>query len=313
MTSGSVTEIGAGRLLIDLGFRDRDGLIASYLIPGAEGWTIVETGPGSCREALEHGVSRAGVDPAEIVRILVTHIHLDHSGGLGVVAETFPRAELYAHAEGVPHLVDPTRLIASARRAWGPASDSLWGPIAPVPADRLHPLTGGEEFPVLGGTLRVLATPGHARHHLSYLDAGPGNLLTGDSAGIRLPGDDSARPAVPPPDLDLDLLMGSLDRMIAAAPRSILYAHYGPFPQATRDLSTYRTRVLEWCEVARASALKDPRPPAIGEALREHEISAGRAPPIGSGQVDRSDLVSGYEMAAAGLLRYLRQTGRVPG
>ncbi|HTT25702.1 MAG TPA: MBL fold metallo-hydrolase, partial [Thermoplasmata archaeon] len=278
MSAAAVTEIGDGRLLIDLGFRDRDGLIASYLIPGPDGWTLVETGPGSCREALLAGVRRAGVDPSEVSRIFVTHIHLDHSGGLGVAAEAFPRAQLYAHAEGVPHLIDPARLIVSARRAWGAAADPLWGPIAPVPAGRLHALTGGEEFPVAGGILRVLATPGHARHHLSFLDTGPRNLLTGDSAGIRLPGDDSARPAVPPPDLDLDLLVQSLDAMVAAGPRAILYAHYGPFPDATRDLKVYRGRVDEWCEVARVAALQDPRPAAIGAALRAHEIAAGRAP-----------------------------------
>jgi glyoxylase-like metal-dependent hydrolase (beta-lactamase superfamily II) len=311
MAGGTATELGLGRLQLDLGFRDHDGLIAAYLIPGPEGWTLVETGPGSCAEGLRGGVAAAGVEPREIARILVTHIHLDHGGGLGIAQEAFPGARLYAHAEGVAHLVDPTRLIASARRAWGAASDRLWGAIVPVDATRLVALRGGERFRVNGGELSVLATPGHARHHLSFLDGPTGNLLVGDSAGVRLPGEASARPAVPPPDLDLEQLVESLDRMAEAGPRSILYAHYGAFPDAVGDLERYRARVGEWRTVALGAAREDPDPAAVGRALHAHEVAAGRAGP-GDGP-DSGELVSGYEMAAAGLLRYFRSRGLLPG
>ena len=148
MTRPSVRELGQGRILLDLDFRDTEGLIAAYLLPQEEGWTLVETGPTTCREALLAAVDRAGVAPAEVRRILVTHIHLDHAGGMGSLAEAFPRATFYAHELGVPHLLDPTRLIASARRAWGEASDALWGTIVPLPAARLVALHGGESFPL---------------------------------------------------------------------------------------------------------------------------------------------------------------------
>ncbi len=178
-----VQELGHGRFLLDLDYRDTEGIIASYLLPTPDGYTIVETGPTSTLPHLVSALGEAGVDVGEIRRIFVTHIHLDHAGALGAAAAKFPHATLYVHREGYAHMVDPSRLVASARRAWGSASDTLWGPIVPVPAGRLVPLEGGERFPLQGGELHVLATPGHARHHLAFSDTACHALLTGDAAG----------------------------------------------------------------------------------------------------------------------------------
>ncbi|MCI4331134.1 MAG: MBL fold metallo-hydrolase [Thermoplasmata archaeon] len=308
--AGTVRELGQGRLMIDLGFRDTEGLIASYLIPGRDGdWTLVETGPSSCREALSEGVARAGVDPQEIRRAFVTHIHLDHAGGLGPVAGAFPRARLFAHRSGLPHLIDPTRLIASARRAWGAQADPLWGPITPVPPNRLEPLDGGETFPVLGGELHVLATPGHATHHLSFFDSARRSMMTGDSAGVLLEGADRSRPALPPPDLDLELLFQSLERMAKLHPQELWYAHFGPNPGGVGALESYRVTIEEWRQVALGAAMTEPEVGAVARALRQHEesrvVSGAGTPATG----DRGEMISGYELAAMGLLRYFRTRG----
>ncbi|MCI4360606.1 MAG: MBL fold metallo-hydrolase, partial [Thermoplasmata archaeon] len=222
MPRGVVRELGAGRMMIDLGFRDAEGLVASYVIPGDSGFTLVETGPTTCLPALRQGLDAAGISPEEVQRVFVTHVHLDHAGGLGAAAAAFPHATLYAHARGVPHMSDPTRLVASARRAWGAAADPLWGIIAPVPASRIVALHGGESFPIRGGELRALYTPGHAQHHVAFLDTGLAAVLVGDAAGVRLEGAPRARPAIPPPDLDLEAMFSSLDAMAALDPKVIL-------------------------------------------------------------------------------------------
>jgi glyoxylase-like metal-dependent hydrolase (beta-lactamase superfamily II) len=312
MAEVSVVELGQGRCLVDLDFRDTEGLVASYLLPMEGGWTLVETGPTTCAEELLRGLSAAGVVPEEVRRVLVTHIHLDHAGGLGRLAELLPNAELFAHRSGIPHLVDPSRLIVSARRAWGPASDQLWGAILPVPAMRLHALDGGEELPLAGGSLKVLATPGHARHHVAFLDSATGALMTGDGAGVRLRGGWRPRPAIPPPDLDLEALFESLERMRSAGPRRIWYSHFGESPDGPADLVAYRRAVEEWRDAALSAAREDPSVAHVARALTECERASARAAGIETRADDRNEDVSGTDLAAQGLLRYFRTRGLIP-
>jgi glyoxylase-like metal-dependent hydrolase (beta-lactamase superfamily II) len=304
-----VVELGANRFQLDLDFRDVEGLIASYALPGPDGWTIVETGPTTCREHLAAGVSAAGIGAEEVDRVLVTHIHLDHAGGLGTAAELFPRATLYVHREGLAHMMDPTKLIASARRAWGAAADSLWGPILPTPPARLVALSGGERLPLKDGSLSVLNTPGHAKHHLAFFDELTRSLMTGDAAGVHLPGTDRVRPALPPPDLDLEALLASVDRMRELNPARLLYTHFGPREQAVQALQEYPPLVLRWREVALSAAHEDPSVEHVAEAL---ERSERERTPSGVLSDERPDLISGTSLAAQGLLRYFRTRGLIP-
>ncbi len=308
MPAPRVVDLGQGRRLLDLDFRDTEGLVAAYLLPEPDGWALVETGPTSCRTALLRAVAAAGVAPAEVRDVLVTHIHLDHAGGLGAIAAEFPNARLHAHELGVPHLIDPTRLVAGARRVWGEGSDRLWGPVVPTPADRLVPLRGGEEIPLVGGALRVLATPGHAKHHLAFFDTARKALLAGDGAGVLLERASRVRPAVPPPDLDLEQLFASLEAMRRTDPRQVLLSHFGPAPEGPTFLTTYRGVVERWRDVALAAARERPEPNYVAERLREHDLATGPSP-----TGDIASLVSGYDLAAQGLLRYFQRHGDLGG
>ncbi len=306
MPTPRVIELGADRQLLDIDFRDTEGLVAAYLLPGDDGWTLLETGPSSCRSALLAAIDRAGVARSEVRRVFVTHIHLDHAGGVGALADELPRATFYAHELGVPHLVDPTRLIASARRAWGAAADPLWGPIVPVPSPRIVALRGGERFPLKDGELEVLATPGHAKHHLAFFDTRIRGVFTGDGAGVRLERSARVRPAVPPPDLDLEQLFASVDAMRRLEPSRVLYSHFGPSPDGAADLERYRGVVEAWRDVALAAARERSDPDWVADRLRQFDRLGATA-----AADDRSLLVSGYDLAARGFLRYFETRGLI--
>jgi len=306
MASPRVLDLGQGRRLLDLDFRDTEGLVAAYLLPGPEGWTLVETGPSTCREALLAGIARAGVSPDEVRRVFVTHIHLDHAGGMGAVVDAFPHATFYAHELGVPHMIDPTRLVASARRAWGEAaSDQLWGAIPPVPSGRIVALRGGEKFPVDHGELQVLATPGHARHHLAFFDTATRGLFTGDGAGVRLEHSTHLRPAVPPPDLDLEALFVSLETMRKTDPKLVLFSHFGPSPDGAQDLRRYETIVEQWRDVALAAAREKADVEFITAKLQEYDEAGA----TGSRPTEGEAIISSYRLAAGGFLRYFETRG----
>jgi glyoxylase-like metal-dependent hydrolase (beta-lactamase superfamily II) len=312
VTQPRTRELGEGRLLLDLDFRDTEGLVAAYLLPGEDGWTLVETGPTTCRAALLDGLRAAGVAAEEVRHVFVTHVHLDHAGGVGALADALPNARFYAHELGAPHLVDPSRLAASARRAWGEAADALWGPIVPAPANRLERLRGGERFPLTGGELEVIATPGHAKHHLAFFDTRLRGLFTGDGAGVRLERSGHLRPAVPPPDLDLELLFASLDTMRARDPRLVLFSHFGPSPDGPADLERYRGIVADWADLALTAAREDPDPEFVARRLAEHDALALRAEGVPLAEAERESLVSGYDLAAKGFLRYYQTRGELP-
>lgn len=181
-------------------------------------------------------------------RILLTHVHFDHAGAAGRLAALWPRAEVWVHERGARHLVDPARLLSSARRVYGDDFDRLWGEVVPVPADRLRVLDGGES--VCGW--RVEHTPGHASHHVAYLHEESGAAFAGDVAGVRI-GDGPVLPTSLPPDIDRELWLGSIDLIDSWRPTALNVAHFGSKVDVEDHLDELRAQLWGWSELARDS------------------------------------------------------------
>ena len=200
--------------LVDCMHLGRDRVIGAWEVrPGV----IVDPGPASCAETLLAGLE------AEPRALLLTHIHLDHAGASGVLARRFPELRVFVHEVGAPHLIDPSRLLVSAERLYGEAMERLWGEVAPVPAARVTALRGGEEVEGLA----VEYAPGHARHHVIYLDREGGDAYTGDVAGVRVPPGELVVAPTPPPEIDVEAWLTSLARLRELAPQRICMTHFG--------------------------------------------------------------------------------------
>lgn len=185
---------------IDLHFMGRACAIAAYLIPHSHGALLVECGPGSTSTALHKGLAQHGLHPGDITDVFLTHIHLDHAGAAGWFAAQ--GARIHVHSAGAAHLLDPEKLLSSARRIYGDMMDQLWGDFLPVPESRLDVLQDGRIVSVDGIQLQPIETLGHANHHFVYLY--DGTCFSGDIGGVRMPGVNYLRLPVPPPEFHLD-------------------------------------------------------------------------------------------------------------
>ena len=214
--------------------------ICAFVCP-EEGW-IVDPGPESTASTLLAGLPE-GWAPE---RILLTHIHFDHAGATGRLLERFPDAEVWVHEVGAPHIIDPARLVASARRIYGDDFQRLWGEVMPVPEERVRVLRGDESM----DGWEVAHTPGHARHHVAYLHGATGTAFCGDVAGVRIL-DGPVFPPTPPPDVDVDAWHESIGRLEAWDPKALAVTHFGRFADVESQLQSLRTTLDEFAALAR--------------------------------------------------------------
>lgn len=185
---------------IDLIHDGLPGAISAWLVLDPVP-VVIDPGPTASLHNLKAGLAGHGLGVADLSRIVLTHIHLDHAGGTGQLVRENPSLEVFVHADGAPHMVDPTKLDASTRRTFGEAHDRLWGPVVPVPADRIRAWSPDSPAGLPG--FEVLATPGHIGSHLAYRHDTSGGLMSGDSLGIRLGKGVGPHPPTPPPSLDV--------------------------------------------------------------------------------------------------------------
>lgn len=221
--------------------------IAAYLVVGPEGPVLVETGPGSTLEALKARLAEHGYAPADVRHVLVTHIHLDHAGAAGWWAQQ--GAQVYVHHLGAPHLIDPSKLLGSAKRIYGDMMDRLWGDVLPAPADRVTALKDDQIVHVAGLAFNSLDTPGHANHHHVFR---LGDIaFTGDAAGVRLPGNSLISLPSPPPEFDLEAWQRTLARLLGENFARIYPTHFGPIDDVREHLMAFNALLYESAEYVR--------------------------------------------------------------
>jgi glyoxylase-like metal-dependent hydrolase (beta-lactamase superfamily II) len=291
---------------IDLGFMGTEGIIASFLLMGGGSAAIVETGPTTCLDNLMRGLEDRGVAPEDVRQVFLTHIHLDHSGASGHLAERLPNAVFYVHEVGYPHLVDPSKLLKSAARIYGEENmNDLFGEARSVPEDRLVKLEGGEELEAAGGLLSAHYTPGHAYHHLAYLEPGSETLFAGDVAGVRLEGQSYVKPPTPPPEIDIEAWKGSIETMRKLNPKVLCPTHFGSYEDVERHLGELEQRLEEWLLLVEERMDEGLSQEDIAEELEakgDAEMLREGADPKDS---ERYELAANYEMLVAGLMRYV--------
>lgn len=205
--------------------------------------TIVDPGPTVSLQAI-----RDALAGAPLQRILVTHIHLDHSGGVGALLREHPEAEVWVGERGARHLIDPARLIASAEVVYGGADElaRLFGEIVPVAQERVRIVRDGEQH----DEFLVAETPGHAKHHVSYFHTGTRDAYVGDTASVRLPGNQFVLPMSTPPDTDQQAWLASLDAIAAWEPARLMLTHFGAFEDVTEHLARARAGLVAWGALA---------------------------------------------------------------
>jgi glyoxylase-like metal-dependent hydrolase (beta-lactamase superfamily II) len=277
---------------IDLLHLGHERVIGVYLVETADGLGLFDCGPRACVDALEAGLAARGVEPTDLRHLLISHIHLDHAGAAGTLVRRHPDLQVHVSEIGAPHLVDPTRLVTSARRLYGDGLESLWGVPEPVPAANVH-VAGSR---VVG--LECFASPGHASHHVCYI-ADDGTLFAGDAAGVRITPARHVLPQAPPPDIDLEGWERTFAEIERREAHALALTHFGLVEAVGEHVEEARVRLRLWADRIRAGRGED------------EWIAAARAELVadeGSEWAERTQRAAPLEQSYAGISRYLARS-----
>jgi glyoxylase-like metal-dependent hydrolase (beta-lactamase superfamily II) len=242
---------------VDVEYLGQPHLIACGVLETEAGLVLVDPGPTTSLEGLTRNLSAQGMALDDVHALLLTHIHLDHAGATGSIVAQHPDVQVYVHALGARHMIRPEKLLASAQRIYGDQMERLWGDFLPVPEANVHRLEGGEALDVGGRPFEVAYTPGHAIHHISYLDRHTGTAFVGDTAGMRVAGVGFVVPVAPPPDIDVEQWHESLDVLRAWNPTRLFVTHFGPSEHVNAHLDEMARKLDAWSQDVRQTLDRD--------------------------------------------------------
>lgn len=308
----TILSLGPRTSFVDLDFQGVAAAIGTGVLETPAGLALVDPGPTTCLPALERGLESLGHALSDVRAVLLTHIHLDHATASGTLVRQVPEAKVYVHPRGAIHMIDPARLLASAGRIYGDTMQTLWGEFLPVPAESVVEVDEGDVVEIGDRSFRVAYTPGHAKHHVSYFEEATGTAWIGDVGGIRIP-PGTPIPVTPPPDIDVEGWMESMDRVMAWDPRRIIPTHFGPFEDPTDHFAALRRSLDQWAERVRESlAGDDPEsidPAVDGERARAFAewVEADLRGRMAGEAVDTYEGAFGAEDSWWGLARYWRK------
>ncbi|MBW8483169.1 MBL fold metallo-hydrolase [Actinomadura parmotrematis] len=306
-TSTTVTPLGGDVHEIDTRMAGYTGITAGYAIL-SDRPCLVEPGTAGSAPVVRDALAGLGVGPDDLATVVVTHIHLDHAGGVGDIAAMYPNAEIVVHEQGARHLADPARLMRSARMVWGDALDTLFGELRPTDPARIRAVDDTGVIDLGGGRrLESHHSPGHAKHHVGLLDSATGDLYVGDAAGVYVPETAEVRPATPPPDFDLDLALASLARFRALRPQRLLFAHYGPVAEVEATLERSAEELRVWVDAVRDAREQDPdldhAVAMVRDRVRDRYAFLG--PDADPEVAAKYEVLSGVESNVAGIMHAL--------
>jgi glyoxylase-like metal-dependent hydrolase (beta-lactamase superfamily II) len=288
---------------LDLNFQNVPQTIASYLIIGPDGPVLVETGPGSTLDNLIAQLTTYNLQPSDIKHVLVTHIHFDHAGAAGWWAQQ--GAQVYVHGFGAPHLINPDKLIASAKRIYGDKMDTLWGHILPAPEKNVTIVEDGDVIKAGGLEFSAIETPGHARHHHVYR---LGDIaFTGDAAGIQLPSFPLVDLPAPPPEFNLEEWEETIDKLLAENFAAIYPTHFGITKDATAQLTDLKTLLQEASAWIKAKMDIGLERDGIVTQFNEWNRSRARCAGLSDQAIHQYETANPWYMSVDGIMRYWRK------
>ncbi len=242
--------------------------IGTGVLESAGGIGLVDPGPTTCLEQLRARLAELGHSLHDVRAVLLTHIHLDHATASGAIVREVPEARVFVHPIGAVHMIDPSRLLASAHRIYGDALERLWGQFLPVPAESVVEVDQGDVVELGERKLDVAYVPGHAKHHVANFEKSSGTAWVGDVGGIRIP-PGLPIPVTPPPDIDIETWSDSMDRVLAWEPRRIVPTHFGPSEDPQGHFAELRRALGAWAEEVRRSLEGDD--PTVADPVRDRE------------------------------------------